>query len=322
MTRVLVTGPTGPAGQYILERLMTTGDDVRVFALPDSIHRMNFRDRIEIVPGQMHDTIALDEALDGVEVVYHAALAGAKPGLTAERQMEINGDGTATLAKAAAGRVKRVILISSNNVYTPHRSPASWPLREDALRHPHGNAAQVALGESLIAAEDAIFEAGERGAFEYAVLRPTVIAGRSASFIDQMVVGILQETANMDLQRRMWDMMQWIHGSDLARAAILLAKTEETVNKAYVAAGETPITIYDVQRLLWDIMNVGRDTENPYIEIAAMNNLGLPKFESRRLKALGWRPQVGMRQMLMETLGRLEFHSSASLRLPEHMVDA
>lgn len=322
MTRVLVTGPTGPAGQYILERLMTTGDDVRVLALPDSIHRMNFRDRIEIVPGQMHDRTALAEALDGAEVVYHAALAGAKPGLAPERQMEINGAGTRCLCEAAAGGIRRLVLVSSNNVYTPHRSPATWPLNEDAPRHAHGNPAQVALGESLIAAEDAVFEAGARGLFEYAVLRPTVIAGRSASFIDQMVAGILQETANLDLQRRMWDVMQWIHGSDLARAAILLGKTEHAPNAAYVAAGTEPVTIYDVQALLWDILNVGREAENPHREIASMNNLGLPKFRSGRLGELGWQPEVGMRQMLMETLGRLEFTSSASLRLPAHMVDS
>lgn len=321
MALVLVTGPTGPAGQYILERLMTTNHDVRVLALPDSIHRMNFRDRIEIVPGELSDNVSLHEALDGVEIVFHAALAGAKPGLTPERQMEINGDGTKALAAAAAGRVKRFVLVTSNNVYTPHRSPAVWPLRDDALRMAHGNPAQVALGESLIAAEDHVFEAAERGAFEHVTLRPTVIAGRSANFIDNMVIGILKETANMELQRRMWDMMQWTHGTDLARAAILTAEAPEAANQCYLVAGDTPITIYDVQRILWDILNVGHD-DNPYDEIAAINNLGLPKFDPAKLRALGWEPEVSVRQCLMEVVGRLEFHSSASLRLPEHMVDS
>lgn len=321
MAKVLVTGPTGPSGQYVLERLMTTGHDVRVLALPDSMHRMNFRDRIEIVPGHLHDADALNEAVDGVEIVFHCALLGPRQGLTPERQMEINGRGTERLVKAAEGRIKRFVLMSSNNVYTPHRPPAVWPLTDDALRMAHGNPPQVALGESLIAAEDAVFEAAARGAFEHATLRPTVIAGRSSNFIDQMITGILQGSANMEMQRRMWDMMQWIHGSDLARAAILVGEAPEAANECFLVAGETPITIYDIQAELWEILNIGRP-DNPHREIASRNNIGLPKFLPARLRGLGWRPQVSVRQCLMEALGRLEFHTSASLRLPPHLVDA
>lgn len=321
MAKVLVTGPTGASGQYILERLMTTGHDVRVLALPDSIHRMNFRDRIEIIPGHLHDRQSMDEALDGVEILYHAALVSPPPALTPERMMQVNGEGTRNLVQAAWGKVRRFVLVSSNNVFSPHRSPAVWPLRDDALRMPHGNAQQTALGESLIAAEDAVFDAAEQGAFEHCTLRPTVIAGRSGGFIDNMVTGILQGRANLDLQRRMWDVMQWIHGADLARAAILVSESDKTANQCFTVAGDQPVTIYDIQSILWDLMNIGRPG-NPHADLAAQNNLGLPKFDSTRLKALGWKAQMGMRECLAECLGRLEFHSSASLRLPPHMVDS
>jgi len=321
MAKVLVTGPTGASGQYILERLMTTDHDVRVLALPDSIHRMNFRDRIEIVPGHLHDRQSLDEALAGVEIVFHAALIGPPPALTPERMIEVNAQGTAALVAAAAGRVRRFVLVSSNNVFSPHRSPAVWPLRDEALRMAHGNPQQTALGESLIAAEDAVFDAADRGLFEHCTLRPTVIAGRAGGFIDNLVTGILRGTANLDLQRRMWDVMQWIHGSDLARAALLVAGHPDTANRCFTVAGDQPVTIYDIQAMLWDLMNIGR-SGNPHAEIASLNNLGLPKFDSAGLKALGWVPQRTMRDCLAECLGRLEFHSSASLRLPPHMVDS
>lgn len=321
MAKVLVTGATGPAGQYILERLMTTNHDVRVLALPDSMHRLNFRDRIEVIPGHLGDPQSLREAVNGVEILFHAALISPPPVLSPERMMEVNARGTAALVTAAADQVRRFVLVSSNNVYTPHRSPAVWPLRDDALRMAHGNAQQAALGESLIAAEDAVFDAAARGAFEHATLRPTVIAGRSAQFIDNMVTGILRGTANLDMQRRMWDMMQWVHGTDLSRAALLVAEHPDAANGCFLVAGDTPVTIYDVQAMLWELMNVGR-SGNPHLDIAARNNIGLPKFDPARLRALGWAPQTGMRECLMESLGRLEFHSHASLRLPAHMIDA
>lgn len=321
MANVLVTGPTGSSGQYILERLMTTDHTVRVLALPDSMHRMNFRDRIDIVPGHLHDRQSLDEALDGVEIVFHAALISPPPALSPDRMMEINATGTAALVDAAGGRVRRFVLISSNNVFTPHRSPAVWPLRDDALRMAHGNPQQTAMGESLIAAEDIVFDAADRGLFEHCTLRPSVIAGRGGGFIDDIVTSILRGNANLDGLRRMWDIMQWTHGSDLARAALLVAVHENAANQCFTVVGDDPVTIYDIQSLLWELMNIGRPG-NEFAEIAALNNLGLPKFEATRLKALGWAPQMSLRDCLAECLGRLEFHSSASLRMPPHMLDS
>lgn len=299
---------------------MTTDHDVRVFALPDSMHRINFRDRIEMVPGQLSDKIALAEAVAGVDIVYHTAVVSPPPAMKPETMDAINVEGTRNLVNACAGRVKRLVMASSNNVYTPHRSAALWPVLDDAPRMAHGNPQQAALGESLIAAEDIVFEAAAKGQIDYAILRPTVVAGRKSQFIENMVVSILQNQQNLDMQRRMWDMMQWTHGSDIGHAAILVGEDERAKNECFLVAGEEPITIYDVQKLIWDIMNVGK-TDNPYAEIAAQNNIGIPKFEPRKLRALGWRPKVGVKQCIAEVLGRLEFYSSAAVNIPAYMLD-
>jgi nucleoside-diphosphate-sugar epimerase len=321
MAKVLVTGPTGAAGQYVLELLMTTDHNVRVLALPDSMHRINFRDRIETVPGQLSDRRALREAVEGVEVVFHTALVSPPPALKPEMLASVNVEGTRNLLEACSGHVRRFVMVSSNNVYMPHRSPAMWPLLDDAPRMAHGNPQQIALGESLIAAEDAVFDAAGRGETDFTILRPTVIAGRSAAFIDSMIIDIIRGTADLDLQRRTWDMMQWTHGADLGRAALLVANEEEARNQCYLVAGSEPVTVYDVRSLMWEIMNVGRE-DNPYAAEAALHNIGLPKFEPRKLRTLGWRPRVGMRQCIAEVLGRLEFYSSESIRLPAHLVEA
>ncbi|SMX34734.1 NAD-dependent epimerase/dehydratase family protein [Actibacterium lipolyticum] len=318
--KVLVTGPTGAVGQYILEMLMTTGYDVRVLALPDSMHRINFRDRIEMVPGELSDDIALEEALKDIDIVFHAALVSPPPAMKPETMNAVNIEGTRNLLKACAGKIKRFVLVSSNNVYAPHRSPAMWPLLDDALRQAHGNPQQAALGESLIAAEDLVFEAAERGEIEYSILRPTVTAGRKCPFIESMVTTILRNPDNLEMQRRMWDMMQWSHGTDIASAALLVAEHEKAVNQCFLVAGAEPVTIYDVQALMWEVMNVGK-SDNPYAEIASRNNMGIPKFEPRKLHALGWRPQVGVKQCIAEVLGRLEFYSSAAIKMPAHLLD-
>ena len=321
MASVLVTGPTGSSGQYILERLMTTDYQVRVLALPDSMHRMNFRDRIQIVPGSLHDPVAVDEALDGVEIVFHTALVRPRGDVSPDRLMDINATGTAALVAAAGGRVKRFVMVSAQDVLAPHRSPALWPVPDDALRMANGSPIEAAFGESLIAAEDIVFDAADRGQFDHAILRPTVIAGRAGGFVDALVTGILRGTANLEQDRRTWDVMQWTHGADLARAALLVAQHDDAANRCFTVAGAQPVTVYDIQSMVWDLMNIGQ-SGNTYAEAAGQNNLGLAKFDCAGLRALGWSPRLTMRDCLAECLGRLEFHSSASLRMPTHMLDS
>jgi len=318
--KVLVTGPTGAVGQYVLEVMMTTGFDVRVFALPDSMHRTNYRDRIEMVPGQLSDPIALREAIDGIDLVFHAAVIAPPPARNPEEMWAVNVEGTRHLLEVCANRVKRFVFASSNNVYTPHRSPAMWPLRDDALREAHGNSQQAAMGESLIAAEDLIFEAAGRNEIEYAILRPTQVVGRKCPFIEQMIISIIQEKGDIEVQRRMWDVMQWAHGTDIGRAAVTVATHEKARNECFLVAGDEPITIYDVQKTMWDIMHVNQP-DNPHNDIASRNNLGLQKFSTDKLKALGWAPQVKVRQCISEVLGRLEFYSSAAIEMPEYLLD-
>ena len=301
--KVLVTGPTGAAGQYVLQALMRTDNEVRVFALPDSMHRVNYRDRIEMVPGDLADLRALDEALDGVELVFHTALISPPPNIDPEILEHVNVGGTRNLVAACRGKVTRLVMMSSNNVYVPHRTPDLWPL---------------ALGESLIRAEDVVFEAAERGGFDYVMLRPTIISGRTSPFVDNLVIQLLRNQEAAEGLRRMWDTMQWIHGTDIGSAALLAADHTDLGNRCALIAGEEPITAYDVLSLTWEIMNVGRE-DNPYAEIASRNNVGLPKFFPARMRAAGWRPRMTPKDCIREVLGRLEFYTSAAAGFPAYL---
>jgi len=318
--KVLVTGPTGAAGQYVLETLMTTGHSVRVLALPDTLHRVRFRDRIEMVPGELSDEVALGEAVKGIEVVFHTALISPPPVLRPETMDAVNIAGTRNLLAACADTVRRLVLVSSATVHAPHPSPAMWPLSDDALRMAHGNPQQTALGESLIGAEDLVLDASAQGRIEHTILRPTEVAGRNSAFVMAIISSILQNPDSLEVGHRMWGMMQWVHGSDIGRAALIVADHAAARNQCMLVAGAEPVTVYDVQKLMWDVMNPGR-RDNPYAAIAACNNLGLPKYEPRKLAALGWAPLVGVKQCIAEVLSRLEFDTSASLRMPAHLLD-
>jgi len=298
---------------------MTTNHDVRVLAYPDAMHRVHFRDRIEMVPGDMRDERAVREAADGADLVFHTALVEPSASMRVDHLREINVEGTRRLIEACAPSARRLVMITSNNIYALHRSPAMWPLTDDKPRHAHGPAQATAVAQVLIDAEDVLMEAAARSGMEYAILRPTLIAGRKAPAIDQMIVTVLKRPGQVEMQRRILDMMQWTHGTDLGRAAMLVAEHEKACNEAFLVAGHEPITMYDVQRIAWDIMNVGRE-DNPYDEIASRNNIGLCKREPRKLWSLGWKARVTVKEMITESLGRLDFGTGESIQLPRHLV--
>jgi nucleoside-diphosphate-sugar epimerase len=312
---VLITGPTGAVGQYVVEHALKADEQVRVLAMPHTLHRLPYRNRIEIVPGSLDNDDALAEAVAGVDIVFHTAVIAPPPNLAPEDMQHVNTLGTRRLLEACAGDVGRFVFVGSVNVFTPHVTPDTWPVRDNAPRLAHGNPALVALGQSLIDAEDFIFEAHSRYGMPYAILRPTVVCGRTARFAELTLRQLMRNPDQADRTNRMWGVMQWVHGIDVARAALLAARDEAAANECFIVAGNEPVTAYSLLAEVWDITNPL--DHNPFAEGAAANTPPFCKFDIGKIQELlGFAPEIPLRQCLAELLGRYDFFSAASLSLP------
>jgi len=110
----LVTGATGFVGSHIARQLVTEGHSVRVLVRRSSDCRMLEGLRAERIEGDLRDAGSLGRALDGVELVFHAAadyrLWTRKP----DEIYESNVGGTRDLIEAArrAG-VERIVYTST-----------------------------------------------------------------------------------------------------------------------------------------------------------------------------------------------------------------
>src|SRR5262245_45273603 len=181
---VLLTGPTGAVGQYVIEQGLVRGLKLRVLALPETMHRVPQRNQLEIIPGDLGNDDAIAEAVRDIDTIFHTAVLSPPPARSIEEMTSVNTHGTRRLLEASAGRIRRFVFVSSVTVYTPHRTPDTWPVRAEAPRLAHGNAQLTAYGQSLIDAEDLVFEASKRYGMEYTIIRPTVVCGRSARFAE------------------------------------------------------------------------------------------------------------------------------------------
>ena len=114
MPRALVTGGTGFVGSSVALRLLEQGWDVRVLERPGASRILLEDGPFEFAQGDVLDPGSLQPAMEGIDVVFHAAgvVDHWRQGL--ERMRLVNVEGTRHVMDAAlAARVDRVVHTSS-----------------------------------------------------------------------------------------------------------------------------------------------------------------------------------------------------------------
>jgi nucleoside-diphosphate-sugar epimerase len=161
---VAITGGTGFIGRKLVQRHLERGDEVRVLtrrapddaALPGAtIH----------VRGDLASGAALQAFVAGAEVLYHCAGE-----IRDEARMEaLHVAGTHRLIEAARHRIGRWVQLSSVGVYG---RPRAGRITEDSPARPQG-----AYETTKKISDDLVHAAGGGGAFEWSILRPSIVFG-------------------------------------------------------------------------------------------------------------------------------------------------
>jgi nucleoside-diphosphate-sugar epimerase len=124
---IFVTGGTGLVGSHLLYELTSKGQAVRAlrragsnislvkkifsFYAPNADELFS---KIEWVEGDVSDVNALEEAMKGIDIVYHCAGCVSYDSRDAERILKINGEGTANVVNAClANGIKKLCHVSS-----------------------------------------------------------------------------------------------------------------------------------------------------------------------------------------------------------------
>jgi dTDP-L-rhamnose 4-epimerase len=123
--RALVTGGAGLIGSHIVDLLLSEGWLVRIL---DNLEPQTHRNgkpgwvppNAEFLPGDIRDPVAIRQALEGIDVVFHeAAYGGYMPEIA--KYVDVNSLGTARLLETIRDErlpIKKVIVASSQAVYT------------------------------------------------------------------------------------------------------------------------------------------------------------------------------------------------------------
>jgi nucleoside-diphosphate-sugar epimerase len=139
MATFLITGGAGFIGSNIAEELIKRGEKVRIIDNFSTGKRENieeFKDKIELIEGDLKNINDVKKAVEGVDYVLHQAALSSVP-RSVEDPLSSNAnniDGTLNLLVAAkeAG-VKRVVIAASSSVYG---NTQVLPKTEDMIPNP------------------------------------------------------------------------------------------------------------------------------------------------------------------------------------------
>jgi dihydroflavonol-4-reductase len=113
---ILVTGATGFLGSYLAKDLIRKGEKVRGLKRASSRFDLlgDYTAEIEWVEADLLDVTSLEDAVDGVEQIYHCAGVFSPIYSQRENAMLTNAEGTANLFNTALDKkVKKVLHVSS-----------------------------------------------------------------------------------------------------------------------------------------------------------------------------------------------------------------
>lgn len=319
--RVCVTGGTGFIGGALVDRLFREGASVRVLARPSPRAEALAKRGAEITQGDLSSAQALDEAVRGAEVVFHAAAMVEGAGSRKEFE-EANLGGTQQVFGACIRQgVPHVVYLSSIAVY----GLAKKGERIDELTPWDGSPEKRDFyAQSKIKAEEYATAIGLKTRLAVTILRPGVVYGPG----QRLPVALLGfhggKTSVVFGRRQLRFPITYIE--NLIDAIMLAAKTVGGLRK-YIVIDDDSLTLgqYHAMRAQIDgtrarflpgwlvlsgatvlnglatIVPVGRETVAIWqrqVQRALQNRW----YDTSLIrKELGWTPRVSLREAIEKT---------------------
>lgn len=311
-SRILITGGAGFVGSTTADQLLEGGAaEVRVL---DNFIRGSLRNleraatlgNLRVIKGDIRDPDVVDEAVDGVDFIFHEAALRVTRCAEAPREgIEVLVDGTLNLLESAVRhKVKKVVAASSASVYG---DPAYLPMDEN---HPFNN--RTLYGAAKIANEQMLRAYFEMFGLRYVAFRYFNIYGPRMD-LDGVYTEVLirwMDAIESGVAPRIFgdgsQSMDFVYVEDVARAnlaGLLSDATDEVFN---VGTG-VQTTLKELSRMLLKLYESPLSPQ--YMPARSVNNVqarraGIKKAE----QMLKFKPKIDLETGLRSLI---EWHREA-----------
>jgi nucleoside-diphosphate-sugar epimerase len=235
---ILVTGATGFLGSALVTELVKQRQEVRILARYERKAREQFGEAVTIVPGDITDVKQVEQAVDGVTVIYHLVGRLYHPSVPAKLYRQTHTEGTRILLGACKGQsqIKRIVHCSTTGV---HGATGTKPAAENAPFAPTNPYEATKLEAELLA-----LQAHKENGLPVSVVRPGLIYGPG----DLHLLGFFAS-----IKKGMFRVIDGgkallhpIYIDDMTAAFLLCAESPQALGRSYNIAGERPVTIREL----------------------------------------------------------------------------
>lgn len=302
--KVLVTGGAGFIGSHIVGRLVEMGADVTVLDNLITGKKENIEDylgKIRFIQKDLTDDAALEEALEGVELVSHQAALRSVP-KSVEKPLDyhrVNVTGTLNLfMKAKKKGTKRIVFASSSSVYGER---VDFPEKEDDLPRPASPyAATKLMGEHYAFLFSGLYGLDVVSLRYFNVFGPRQsLENRYAVVVPKFIVSLLKNEGppiyGDGEQER-----DFTYIDNVVDANILALIRDNIGGQVFNIAGGKPYSVNQLYNILEKI--TAKRCEPTYLEPRPGDVRKTCADISKAAGALGWQPKVEFKEGLEKSV--------------------
>ncbi len=226
---ILITGASGLVGSHLLVQLVKNGKTVRAL-YRSVIPAIEGAENVDWVPGDILDVVTLEEAMQGVEQVYHCAAVVSFNPDKKNMMYKVNVEGTANVVNAClAAKVQKLVFVSS--------VAALGRIREDAPINENMNWSEETsnsdYGKTKYLAELEVWRGIGEG-LDSVIVNPVIILGAGN-----------WTKGSSELFKSAYDEFPWytegtggfVDVKDVIRAMILLMETKMVSAERFILSG-------------------------------------------------------------------------------------
>jgi NAD dependent epimerase/dehydratase len=316
--RALVTGAAGFIGSHLVEMLVRQGTEVRAFVRYNSGHRAgnlhllppDVRAHVELYFGDLQDSEAVSQAVQGMDQVYHLGAVITIP-YSYKHPREVFGvNVTGTLNVLTAARdheTPHVMVTSTSEVY----GTAQYvPIDEKHPLHPQSPYAASKVSQDALALSfHATYGVPARIVRPFNTFGPRQSARAVIPAIisqaltrDEVKLGALHPTRDLT------------YVTDTVRGFLLAAETDATIGRPVNLGTNRTISIGDLAELAIRLCNqrTGREahivTDAQRIRPENSEVLRLRSDNALAKAIMGWEPQVSLEAGVQQTIDWIADH--------------
>jgi nucleoside-diphosphate-sugar epimerase len=265
--KTLVTGATGFIGRHLVKALHKQGRALKCLVRKTSQTSFLEQLDVELVYGDLEDKDSLKKALQGTDIIYHAA--GEVFALNTENYYKVNVSGVQNLLEACSnGSVRKFIHFSSSSATGPN------PVRDIPVTENSPCCPITPYGKSKLEGEKIIRELSKQYNVPIVIIRPPLVYGPKLSKSSRVLMFL--ELISKGLFRIIGDgynLLSLCYIDNLIYGVMLAEKEQRAEGETYFLADARPYTINEIAETI--AKEAGKQLPIPHMPFWVANILSI-----------------------------------------------